>query len=113
MLGKNSKSLVERRQKELELYLQTLLQQFPRATPTPLAYFLHFHLYVSSAATLCLLPKHVPGLQPQSQHVTVEATPTGQWISRSVLPSLVNHTIYSGQQLTPYIEQMMSYTRKV
>lgn len=47
MLGKNSKSLVERRQKELELYLQTLLLQFPQATPTPLAYFLHFHLYVS------------------------------------------------------------------
>lgn len=48
MLGKNSKSLVERRQKELELYLQTLLQQFPQATPTPLACFLHFHLYVST-----------------------------------------------------------------
>lgn len=47
MLGKNSKSLVERRQKELELYLQTLLQQFPQATPTTLASFLHFHLYVS------------------------------------------------------------------
>ncbi|MED6248454.1 hypothetical protein ATANTOWER_000598 [Ataeniobius toweri] len=46
ILGKNSKSLVERRQKELALYLQTLLQQFPEATPTPLAYFLHFHLYV-------------------------------------------------------------------
>ncbi|MEQ2201128.1 hypothetical protein XENOCAPTIV_008005, partial [Xenoophorus captivus] len=45
ILGKNSKSLVERRQKELELYLQTLLQQFPEATPTPLACFLHFHLY--------------------------------------------------------------------
>ncbi|KAI4805499.1 hypothetical protein KUCAC02_010109 [Chaenocephalus aceratus] len=40
MLGKNSKSLVERRQKELELYLQ----QFPEATPSPLACFLHFHV---------------------------------------------------------------------
>lgn len=48
ILGKNSKSLVERRQKELELYLQTLLQQFPQATPTPLTNFLHFHLYVST-----------------------------------------------------------------
>ena len=48
MLGKNSKSLVEKRQKELELYLQTLLRQFPQATPTPLACFLHFHLYVST-----------------------------------------------------------------
>lgn len=47
MLGKNSKSLVERRQKDLELYLQTLLQQFPQATPSTLAFFLHFHLYVS------------------------------------------------------------------
>lgn len=47
MLGKNSKSLVERRQKDLELYLQTLLQQFPQATPSTLASFLHFHLYVS------------------------------------------------------------------
>lgn len=56
MLGKNSKSLVERRQKELELYLQTLLQQFPQATPTPLACFLHFHLYVSTPeATPALL----------------------------------------------------------
>uniref|UniRef100_A0A3P9HE48 Nischarin n=1 Tax=Oryzias latipes TaxID=8090 RepID=A0A3P9HE48_ORYLA len=45
ILGKNSKSLVERRQKELELYLQALLQQFPEATPTPLASFLLFHLY--------------------------------------------------------------------
>uniref|UniRef100_A0A8C7WWN0 Uncharacterized protein n=1 Tax=Oryzias sinensis TaxID=183150 RepID=A0A8C7WWN0_9TELE len=44
-MGKNSKSLVERRQKELELYLQALLQQFPEATPTPLASFLLFHLY--------------------------------------------------------------------
>lgn len=49
MLGKNSKSLVERRQKELELYLQTLLLQFPQATPSPLAYFLNFHLYVSKS----------------------------------------------------------------
>lgn len=55
MLGKNSKSLVERRQKELELYLQTLLQQFPQATPTPLASFLHFHLYVS-------MPVAIPSL---------------------------------------------------
>lgn len=52
ILGKNSKSLVERRQKELELYLQTLLQQFPHATPTPLACFLHFHLYVSTPEAL-------------------------------------------------------------
>ncbi|XP_070850302.1 nischarin isoform X3 [Chaetodon trifascialis] len=54
MLGKNSKSLVERRQKELELYLQTLLQQFPQATPTPLACFLHFHLYEINGITAAL-----------------------------------------------------------
>lgn len=53
ILGKNSKSLVERRQKELELYLQTLLQQFPEATPTPLACFLNFHLYVSETLRCC------------------------------------------------------------
>lgn len=47
MLGKNSKSLVELRQKELELYLQTLLLQFTEAMPTLLAKFLHFHFYVS------------------------------------------------------------------
>ncbi|KAK5889966.1 hypothetical protein CesoFtcFv8_013539 [Champsocephalus esox] len=44
MLGKNSESLVERRQKELELYLQ----QFPEATPSPLACYLHFHLHVGA-----------------------------------------------------------------
>ncbi|KAK5933478.1 hypothetical protein CgunFtcFv8_013956 [Champsocephalus gunnari] len=54
MLGKNSKSLVERRQKELELYLQTLLQQFPEATPSPLACFLHFHLYEINGITAAL-----------------------------------------------------------
>ncbi|TKS71439.1 Nischarin Imidazoline receptor 1 [Collichthys lucidus] len=54
MLGKNSKSLVERRQKELELYLQTLLLQFPQATPAPLASFLHFHLYEINGITAAL-----------------------------------------------------------
>uniref|UniRef100_A0A669CU72 Nischarin n=1 Tax=Oreochromis niloticus TaxID=8128 RepID=A0A669CU72_ORENI len=54
ILGKNSKSLVERRQKELELYLQTLLQQFPQATPTPLTNFLHFHLYEINGITAAL-----------------------------------------------------------
>ncbi|XP_041837536.1 nischarin isoform X2 [Melanotaenia boesemani] len=54
ILGKNSKGLVERRQKELELYLQTLLQQFPEATPTPLATFLHFHLYEINGITSAL-----------------------------------------------------------
>uniref|UniRef100_A0A4W6C579 Nischarin n=1 Tax=Lates calcarifer TaxID=8187 RepID=A0A4W6C579_LATCA len=54
ILGKNSKSLVERRQKELELYLQTLLQQFPQATPSPLACFLHFHLYEINGITAAL-----------------------------------------------------------
>uniref|UniRef100_A0A3P8VZV1 Nischarin n=1 Tax=Cynoglossus semilaevis TaxID=244447 RepID=A0A3P8VZV1_CYNSE len=54
MLGKNSKSLVEKRQKELELYLQTVLQQFPQATPPSLAHFLHFHLYEINGITAAL-----------------------------------------------------------
>ncbi|XP_028261990.1 nischarin isoform X1 [Parambassis ranga] len=54
ILGKNSKSLVERRQKELELYLQTLLMQFPQATPTPLACFLNFHVYEINGITAAL-----------------------------------------------------------
>ncbi|XP_053724972.1 nischarin isoform X1 [Synchiropus splendidus] len=54
ILGKNSKTLVERRQKELEQYLQTLLQQFPQATPTHLANFLHFHLYEINGITAAL-----------------------------------------------------------
>ncbi|XP_025030646.1 nischarin, partial [Python bivittatus] len=33
IIGKNSKSLVEKRQKELEVYLQTLLATFPLAAP--------------------------------------------------------------------------------
>ncbi|NXC43242.1 NISCH protein, partial [Penelope pileata] len=47
IIGKNSKSLVEKRQKELEVYLQTLLVKFPVTAPKVLSHFLHFHLYVS------------------------------------------------------------------
>ncbi len=47
IIGKNSKSLVEKRQKELEVYLQTLLNRFPASTPKVLSNFLLFHLYVS------------------------------------------------------------------
>uniref|UniRef100_H2TMC7 PX domain-containing protein n=1 Tax=Takifugu rubripes TaxID=31033 RepID=H2TMC7_TAKRU len=54
MLGKNSKSLVELRQKELELYLQTLLLQFTEAMPTLLAKFLHFHFYEIDGITAAL-----------------------------------------------------------
>ncbi|XP_068172515.1 nischarin isoform X2 [Antennarius striatus] len=54
ILGKNSKSLVERRQKELEVYLQTLLLQFPQATPKPLTCFLDFHLYEINGVTAAL-----------------------------------------------------------
>ncbi|XP_051978058.1 nischarin-like isoform X2 [Xyrauchen texanus] len=45
IIGKNSKSLVEKRQKELEVYIQTLLSRFPTATPKVLSNFLNFHLY--------------------------------------------------------------------
>ncbi|KAL7843154.1 hypothetical protein AOLI_G00246660 [Acnodon oligacanthus] len=54
IIGKNSKSLVEKRQKELEVYLQTLLSRFPVAVPKVLSIFLHFHFYEINgiAATL-------------------------------------------------------------
>lgn len=55
MLGKNSKSLVELRQKELELYLQTLLRQFTEVMPTLLVKFLLFNLYVSRTLTFLYL----------------------------------------------------------
>ncbi|XP_071983606.1 nischarin isoform X2 [Engystomops pustulosus] len=45
IIGKNSKSLVEKRQKDLEIYLQALLTVFPVNVPKTLAHFLHFHLY--------------------------------------------------------------------
>ncbi|KAG9483805.1 hypothetical protein GDO78_009629 [Eleutherodactylus coqui] len=45
IIGKNSKSLVERRQKDLEVYLQALLAMFPVNVPKALSHFLHFHLY--------------------------------------------------------------------
>ncbi|TRZ01620.1 hypothetical protein DNTS_022973 [Danionella cerebrum] len=45
IIGKNSKSLVEKREKELEVYLQTLLNRFPSSTPKVLSNFLLFHQY--------------------------------------------------------------------
>ncbi|KAG5835863.1 hypothetical protein ANANG_G00248520 [Anguilla anguilla] len=54
MIGKNSKSLVEKRQKELEVYLQTLLVKFPLAAPKVLSCFLHFHLYEINGITAAL-----------------------------------------------------------
>ncbi|KAK6320784.1 hypothetical protein J4Q44_G00077600 [Coregonus suidteri] len=54
MIGKNSKSLVEKRQKELEVYLQTLLVRFPVAAPNVLSCFLHFHQYEMNGITAAL-----------------------------------------------------------
>nr|XP_060621846.1 nischarin isoform X2 [Anolis sagrei ordinatus] len=54
IIGKNSKSLVEKRQKELEIYLQTLLVTFPLAAPKVLSQFLHFHLYEIIGITAAL-----------------------------------------------------------
>ncbi|XP_053150278.1 nischarin isoform X2 [Hemicordylus capensis] len=54
MIGKNSKSLVEKRQKELEVYLQTLIGKFPLAAPKVLSHFLHFHLYEIIGITAAL-----------------------------------------------------------
>ncbi|KAK0147226.1 Nischarin [Merluccius polli] len=53
MLGKNSPGLVERRRRELEAYLQTLLL-LPSPTPPPLASFLHFDLYERSGVAASL-----------------------------------------------------------
>ncbi|XP_020827134.1 nischarin isoform X2 [Phascolarctos cinereus] len=54
IIGKNSKSLVEKRQKDLEVYLQTLLTKFPVAAPKVLSHFLHFHLYEINGITAAL-----------------------------------------------------------
>ncbi|XP_069499290.1 nischarin isoform X5 [Ambystoma mexicanum] len=54
IIGKNSKSLVEKRQKDLEVYLQTLLTTFPVAAPKVLSHFLHFHLYEIDGITAAL-----------------------------------------------------------
>uniref|UniRef100_A0A8C4UCU6 Nischarin n=1 Tax=Falco tinnunculus TaxID=100819 RepID=A0A8C4UCU6_FALTI len=54
IIGKNSKSLVEKRQKELEVYLQTLLVKFPVTAPKVLSHFLHFHLYEINGITAAL-----------------------------------------------------------
>ncbi|XP_043408174.1 nischarin isoform X2 [Chelonia mydas] len=54
IIGKNSKSLVEKREKELEVYLQMLLIKFPIAAPKLLSHFLHFHLYEINGITAAL-----------------------------------------------------------
>ncbi|XP_067854712.1 nischarin isoform X2 [Heptranchias perlo] len=54
IIGKNSKTFVEKRQKELEVYLQTLLAKFPVAAPKALSYFLNFHLYEINGITAAL-----------------------------------------------------------
>ena len=36
---------MEKREKDLEIYLQTLLATFPDVAPRVLAHFLHFHFY--------------------------------------------------------------------
>uniref|UniRef100_A0A674K8Z8 Nischarin n=1 Tax=Terrapene triunguis TaxID=2587831 RepID=A0A674K8Z8_9SAUR len=54
IIGKNSKSLVEKREKELEVYLQMLLVKFPIAAPKLLSHFLHFHLYEINGITAAL-----------------------------------------------------------
>ncbi|XP_015202704.1 nischarin isoform X4 [Lepisosteus oculatus] len=54
IIGKNSKTLVEKRQKELEAYLQTLLLKFPVVAPKVLSCFLHFHLYEINGITAAL-----------------------------------------------------------
>ncbi|GCB67589.1 hypothetical protein scyTo_0010271 [Scyliorhinus torazame] len=54
IIGKNSKTFIEKRQKELEAYLQTLLTKFPYAAPKMLSFFLNFHLYEINGITAAL-----------------------------------------------------------
>ncbi|XP_004864450.1 nischarin isoform X2 [Heterocephalus glaber] len=54
IIGKNSRSLVEKREKDLEVYLQTLLAVFPGVAPRVLAHFLHFHFYEINGITAAL-----------------------------------------------------------
>ncbi|XP_046731042.1 nischarin isoform X2 [Silurus meridionalis] len=54
IIGKNSKTLVEKRQKELEVYLQTLLSRFPVAVPKVLSIFLHFQFFEINGITATL-----------------------------------------------------------
>uniref|UniRef100_A0A8C5KJB8 Nischarin n=1 Tax=Jaculus jaculus TaxID=51337 RepID=A0A8C5KJB8_JACJA len=54
IIGKNSRSLVEKREKDLEVYLQTLLTTFPGVAPRVLAHFLHFHFYEINGITAAL-----------------------------------------------------------
>ncbi|XP_076985167.1 nischarin isoform X3 [Tamandua tetradactyla] len=54
IIGKNSRSLVEKREKDLEVYLQTLLATFPAVAPRVLAHFLHFHFYEINGITAAL-----------------------------------------------------------
>ncbi|XP_006876088.1 PREDICTED: nischarin isoform X2 [Chrysochloris asiatica] len=54
IIGKNSRSLVEKREKDLEVYLQTLLATFPSVAPRVLAHFLHFHFYEVNGITAAL-----------------------------------------------------------
>uniref|UniRef100_A0A2K6FLU9 Nischarin n=1 Tax=Propithecus coquereli TaxID=379532 RepID=A0A2K6FLU9_PROCO len=54
IIGKNSRSLVEKREKDLEVYLQTLLAAFSGVAPRVLAHFLHFHFYEINGITAAL-----------------------------------------------------------
>nr|XP_012626978.1 nischarin isoform X3 [Microcebus murinus] len=54
IIGKNSRSLVEKREKDLEVYLQMLLAAFPGVAPRVLAHFLHFHFYEINGITAAL-----------------------------------------------------------
>ncbi|XP_045435060.1 nischarin isoform X12 [Pipistrellus kuhlii] len=54
IIGKNSRSLVEKREKDLEVYLQTLLATFPGVAPRVLAHFLHFQFYEVNGITATL-----------------------------------------------------------
>lgn len=76
IIGKNSRSLVEKRERDLEVYLQTLLTTFPDVAPRVLAHFLHFHLYVSSFGALCFAYEPTA---TKAVGLGFEETQTGPW----------------------------------
>lgn len=63
---------MEKREKDLEVYLQTLLAAFPGVAPRVLAHFLHFHFYVSS-------PQGSPVPEPWTTELWASALRGGGW----------------------------------
>ena len=52
IFGNQSESFIKKRQRELEIYLQTIILYLAQHIPSCLAYFLDFDKYVSSILAL-------------------------------------------------------------